>query len=131
MAILPYEVAQAVQADGLARVATADDDTQHVLYLDGDTLRSIAAADWPPPLPTDPTQAESDAAIAAREAAKQQAESDAAALRQKIVTLAQSAVGLSVDTLTAAQTRALVAVLLWQAGALTRNGTVRPLAEWR
>ena len=130
MAVLPSVIVQAVETDGLPRLATADDGSEHVLYLDGATLRSMLAADWPPPLPTDPTQAEIDAAIAARAAARQQAKLDAAALQQKIVTVAQSAVGQSIDTLTAAQVRALVAVLLYRAGALDKTGVVQPLRTW-
>lgn len=51
-------------------------------------------------------------------------------LRQQIVTLAQSAVGVSLDALTAAQRNALIAVLLWQAGGVTPQMTVRALGQW-
>lgn len=70
------------------------------------------------------------AAIVAYDTAQAQRNADAQTLRQKVVTVAQSAVGLSIDTLTAAQVRALVAVVLWRAGALKPDGTVKPLAEW-
>ncbi len=52
------------------------------------------------------------------------------ALRTLIINLAQSAVGLQVDALTAAQTRALVAILLYKQGALTPTGAVKPLNQW-
>jgi len=130
MPLLSYDIAQAVARDGLPRVATADDNSQHVLFLDGSAVRSMLAADWPPPLPTDPTEAEIAAAIAAREAAALQAIQDAAALRQKILTVAGSAVGQSIDTLTAGQVRALVACLLYKNGALDKSGIVQPLKEW-
>lgn len=130
MPLLSQSIADAVARDGLPRVAVADDTSQHVLYLEGSSVRSMLASEWPPPLPTDPTQAEIDAAIASRQAAEQQAKTDAIALRQKILTVAQSAVGQSIDVLTAAQVRALVACLLYRAGALDKAGIVQPLGEW-
>lgn len=130
MPLLPYDTAAAVGRDGLSRVVTADDGTRHVLYLEKGTVRSMLAGDWPPPLPTEPTEADIAAAIAAREAAERQAEADAAALRQKVVTVAQSAVGQTIDNLTAGQVRALMAVLLWKAGALDKTGAVQPLGSW-
>lgn len=120
----------AVERDGLPRVAAYDDGSRHVLYLDGATVRSMSDADWPPPLPAEPTAEQIAAAIAAREAARQQAAQDALALRQRVIMLAQSAVGVQIDALTAAQVRALIALLLWQAGAIDRAGMVKPLGEW-
>jgi predicted NAD/FAD-binding protein len=67
------------------------------------------------------------AAVAAAKEAAQQATRDARAL---VVNLAQSAVGVRFDLLTAAQVRALAAILFWKEGALTGAGLVRPLAEW-
>lgn len=54
----------------------------------------------------------------------------ATTLRDQIVTTAQSAVGVSITALTAAQARALLAILLYQTGAIDLSGTVRPLNEW-
>lgn len=130
MPLLSQTIADAVARDGLPRQATADDGSGHVLYLDGTQLRSMLASVWPPPLPTDPTPEQIASAIAARDAAEQQARADALALRQRIVTLAQSAVGQSIDTLTAAQVRALVACLLYKAGAIDKAGVVQPLGAW-
>jgi len=132
MAKLPQEIADLVAADGLPRVVTADDGSQHVLYLANGVLpvRSVLASDWPPPLPADPTPEQSQAAIQARTTAAQQAEQDAAALRQRVLTVAQSAVGIAFDQLTAAQLRALFGVLLHKEGALDKDGKVRPLGEW-
>lgn len=129
MPLLPQTIADLVRGDGLPRQATADDGSIHVLYLDG-AVRSMAAADWPPPLPADPTPAESAAAIAARQQAAQQAQADAQALRQQILSLAQSAVGVSLNALTANQRNALVACLLWKAGGVANDMTVRPLGQW-
>lgn len=47
-----------------------------------------------------------------------------------IKTAAQSAVGLQLTDLTAGQVKALLAALLWRAGAVNPDGTVRPLGEW-
>lgn len=130
MSRLPQTIADLVALDHLPRQATADDGTLHVLFWQSPAVRSMLAADWPPPLPADPTPAESAATAAALQAAAQQAEQDAAALRTKVRTVAQSAVGTAFDQLTAAQLRALVGVLLWESGALDKNGVVRPLADW-
>jgi len=51
-------------------------------------------------------------------------------LRETIKTTAQSAVGVAYDALTAAQVRALFAKMLWEAGALNNDGTVKPLGQW-
>lgn len=54
----------------------------------------------------------------------------AAAARALVLATAQTAAGVAYGNLTAAQVRALLAVLLWQAGALDEAGRVRPLAAW-
>lgn len=77
-----------------------------------------------------PTPAQLAAAIAAYDAAEAQRKTEAQALRQQVLTLAQSAVGVRVDNLTAGQVRALLVVLLWKGGALTPAGNVRPLEAW-
>jgi hypothetical protein len=77
----------------------------------------------PTPAQLEAASAAYDAAAAARAAAAQQ-------LRQQVVTLAQSAVGVRIDQLTAAQVRALVAILLRESGGLANDGTIRPLAQW-
>lgn len=51
-------------------------------------------------------------------------------LQNSIVALAQTAVGVRIDALTAPQLRALVAVLFWEHGAIAADLTVRPLAQW-
>jgi hypothetical protein len=52
------------------------------------------------------------------------------AARAVVVPIAQSAVGVRFDALTPAQTRALVALLLYQQGALDGTGVVQPLSGW-
>jgi hypothetical protein len=128
-------IAGRVALDGLSRLVVDDAGAQHVLYLpDGGALpASMFAAEWLAqrgPLPADPTPEQIADAIAAREAARQQALADAAALRQQILTIAQSAIGVRVDLLTAGQVRALFAILLWKEGAIKNDLTVRALAEW-
>jgi hypothetical protein len=122
-----------VALDGLARVVTATDGSTHVLYWDGTRVRSMEASAWPVlrgPLPVDPTSQQSTDAIAARETARLAALAAAATKRQQILTIAQSAVGVRVDLLTAAQIKALYAITLWQQGALDAGLIVRPLADW-
>lgn len=77
-----------------------------------------------------PNDAQIDAAITAAKAAAQQAETDAVALKQAVQNLAQSAVGVVIDQLTAAQRNALIACLLWKAGAIDKDMKIRPLAQW-
>lgn len=130
MPLLSESIARAVAQDGLPRQATADDGSIHVLYLEAGAVRSMLAQDWPPPLPADPTPAQITAAIAARSAQAQQDKDDAAALRTRVRTLAQSAVGVQLDQLTALQVRALIAMLLHKQGAIDKNGAIRPLNDW-
>ena len=77
-----------------------------------------------------PTPAELQTASDAYDAQQAQLAADATALRQHVINLAQSAVGVAIDNLTAAQIKALFAVILWKAGALDKNGIVQPLATW-
>lgn len=59
-----------------------------------------------------------------------QGEQDNEAIRTLVVQAAQNAVGVNLTALTAGQQRALLAILLWKAGAVNPDGTVRPLAQW-
>lgn len=70
------------------------------------------------------------AVVSAWQAALIQGASDAAALRTRVIALAQSSVGIQIDALTAAQIRALTALLLYKQGAIDKNGAVLPLAGW-
>lgn len=86
---------------------------------------------------TRPLTAEELADLAARQAqadAEAQAAATATATRNAakalVLPVAQSAVGIRFDQLTASQLRALAAILFWQAGALDGNGIVQPLAGW-
>lgn len=53
-----------------------------------------------------------------------------AVLRQQILNLAQSSVGVSLDALTAGQRNALTAAMLYLAGGVTQDMKVKPLSEW-
>lgn len=77
-----------------------------------------------------PTKTEIDAAIAAYDAREQQRQADTQALRQRVITTAQSAVGVAFDQLTNVQLRAVLGCLLHQRGVLDKDGKVRPLGEW-
>jgi len=130
-----------VERDRLPRVAryrTEYDDgtsgeTQHVLYWGGVFVQSMIFDAWLAqrgPLPIDPTPAESDAAVAAIAQAAQQAQADAAQLRQQVLATLQTAVGVRFIDLNNAQLRAIVEALAWQAGALKPDTTVRPPSDW-
>lgn len=69
-----------------------------------------------------------DRALTAQGAATLEAQS--LTLKQQVVSLAQTAVGVAVNDLTAAQRNALVVVLLHKAGALTSDLKIKPLNQW-
>lgn len=114
------DVTDLVRADGMPRQSRAIDqdgsESVHVVFRDGDVVRSCLLADWPA----------EQAVLAAHEAARQAA----AQLRQRVLSAAQSAVGVPVDQLTVQQRNALIVLLLRMAGALDHDGKVRPLSEW-
>jgi len=129
---VPSASVDAVARDGLPRLVQDEKlpDVQHVLFLDGDKVRSMLAADWPPPLPTEPTQAQSAAAVAAKRAAEQAERQSAIALRASILNTANDAAGVRLSALTPAQVRALLACVLWKVGGVNSDLTVRSLSEW-
>jgi hypothetical protein len=78
----------------------------------------------------EPTHAELQAAWAAIAQEEQATASADTTLRNSVLATAQGAVGKALASLTAGERNALVAILLWQAGAIKADGTIRPLAEW-
>jgi len=130
MPVLPQATADLVATDGLPRQATADDNSVHVLYLDGALVRSMLASAWPPPLPTPPTARQSATAIAARQAAAQQALIDEAALDARVKNLAAGCVGMSVDDLLAGHVKTFVILWLHSKKALDKDGKIKPLSDW-
>jgi hypothetical protein len=108
------------------------------LYPESVSLRDYAIADdgdgpyiaaWHLETPQ-PTEEQLAVAITAYDAAREAAQTEASALRTRVVNLAQSAVGVQIDLLTAAQRNALLAVLLWKAGGIRPDGSVAPLNDW-
>ena len=122
-------LADAVAADGLPRIADADDGSAHVLYLDGGRVRSMLASDWPPPLPTDPTPEESAAAIAARETERGTRLADALLLRQQIRTAVRTLAGKKPAQWGVPELRALVALLLHEGGYLEGDAALRDVGD--
>ena len=98
--------------------AVLDEGDQLVVrFLDGDLKR----------LPTAQEQAAIDAVVAAHDPAGLTANET---LREAIKTLAQSAVGVALNDLTAGQRNALIAILLWKSGAVDSDLKIRPLGQW-
>lgn len=62
--------------------------------------------------------------------AKDAADQEARVLKAAIVTTARGAEGKALNTLSANEVRALMAVLLWKAGGVADNGTVKALSDW-
>jgi hypothetical protein len=59
-----------------------------------------------------------------------QEEASAQTLRDAVKAVAETTAGVAINDLTAQQVKALVAILLWQAGAIDAELKVRPLGEW-
>lgn len=77
----------------------------------------------PRPLPTlQALEAAWQEVLAARDAA--------ATLKAAILTTARGAEGKLLNALSAAEVRALMAILLWKAGGVAENATVKPLESW-
>lgn len=128
--LLHFAIHEAVERDGLPRVGEYDDGSRHVLYLDGAVVRSMPAADWPPPLPADPTPAEIAAAVAAREQAAQQADRDGAQLRQAIRTRLESLAGKRIDDLLVGELKTLLLYLIAREGGIDKDLKVKAPGEW-
>jgi hypothetical protein len=83
--------------------------------------------EWRDPSTTKPTQAEFDA----EDTAYQAELAKAVTAKNNIITTAQGAVGVTLANLTAAQIKALLACLLYQAGGVDiKTMQVKPLGEW-
>lgn len=89
---------------------------RHVVFWDGGKVRSVLEKDW----------SAEQASLTAKEQKKQQGRQTRAA----ILATAQNAVGKAVGSLNANQREALLALLLWKAGGLNSDGTVKGLDEW-
>jgi len=69
-------------------------------------------------------------ALTTEEAQRTQRAADNATTRTLVFQTAQTAVGVNLAALNAAQVRALLSVLMYKNGALNPDGTVRPLTAW-
>jgi hypothetical protein len=93
----------------------------------GDYGHTMEVVDWRDQAQSKPLEPEVIADWDAYEAEEQEASS----LRQTILANAQSAVGKTLDALTAAERNALIALLLYNAGGVNpRTGVVLPLKAW-
>lgn len=114
------DVTDRVRADGQPREARAIDqdgaESRHMVFLDGDTVRSCLLDDWP---------AEQQALAQA-----EQARRAAAQLRQTIRDKLTSMAGVRVDDLTTPQLKALLGYLLWREGGIDAELKVKPIGEW-
>lgn len=128
------DVEAAVRADGLPRVVRSLDQdgvaVPQVAYLDEAAFRTMLASEWPGALPTDPTPAQSEAAITARETERGNRHAAGLLKKQGVLALAQSAVGVKVGVLNPRQVEALLGVLLLKIGGLDDDLKVLPLEEW-
>lgn len=138
---LPPGVDAAVKLDGLPRLVSAvefDGDTATgvivptVVYLENGFALAMPAANWPPPLPVNPTAEQIAAAIAALVA---EAEADRQAivqLRQQVLqTLDPLSGQLASAPLTNAQAQAFIKALVYLAGGINpRTGAYRDPREW-
>lgn len=108
------DVTDLVRADGQPRTTRGVDqdgaESRHMVFRDGDAVRSCLIEDWP---------AEQQA-LAAREAAR----TKRAALKQGLRAAAAAHAGKRADALTLPELRDLVALLLEQAGMLDEDGQV-------
>lgn len=64
------------------------------------------------------------------DAAMAQAIADQSMIRSLVTATAQTAAGVGLGALTPAQVRSLLAIVLYQAGGVTADGKVKPLAQW-
>lgn len=108
---LPQAIADLVAADGLARQATADDGSVHMLFWDGAKVRSVPLADWP--------------AEQARLSTQATTQAKRAHLQQQIRVAAQAHIGKRPQQLTLLEVRDLLAVLLERAGLIDDDGAIQ------
>lgn len=94
-----------------------------------DTDEGPRIAEWRLPDPK-PTIAQLAAAERAATTARTSEQAARKATRDRIKTAATSAVGKAIETLTANERNAILAVLLYKLDVLDSQGKVRPLDEW-
>lgn len=122
--MLPQGITDLVRVTGQPQTITAVEfennipvaTSQHVVFLDEETVRSAPIADWP--------------AAQAELATKEQQKQETITTRQGLIAAAQAAVGKLFKDLDAATRWALFALVLWKLGALNRDGSIKELREW-
>ena len=126
MQLLVDHVTRAILAYGTFRSAQPNAD---VVTVDNALLATLQQP-GSKTLNADGTITVDATAVAAAQAAADQQAQTMAARRQAVLNQAQSAVGVALGNLTAAQQRALLACLLYRFGAIDANLVVLPLAQW-
>lgn len=121
-----------IQLSGEIRGDQLVDEIQQAVGIDVSQAYHFNPPDQVEIIGFDQYQAQIEAVVATHvpQAEYFQSEIDAAALREAIKATAQSAVGETLDNLTQAQLKALVAILLWKAGAVANDLTILPLGQW-
>ena len=76
------------------------------------------------------TQEDIDTATAVVAAHDSEGQTPAQVTIANLTALAQSAVGVEITALTDAQRWAMLGVLLWKAGAIAPDATIKPLGQW-
>lgn len=118
-------IADLVKSDGVAREITGvvydgttpTGTTQIMIFLDGDTVRSVALAAWPA----------AQAALATQEADRQQA----IQVKAQILGALQAMAGRPANgTYTAKELQALVMGIAHKLGGITKAGEIRPPGDW-
>lgn len=92
----------------------------------GGAWDDYSQVEWRDQVIPQPSLAELQAAWSEIEAEGQQANQTLVNIKNT----AQSAAGVALADLTQAQIKSLLAILLWQAGGVDKDGLVRPLGEW-
>lgn len=114
------DLADAVRADGLPREVRAVDqdgaESIHMLFRDGDVVRSCLLADWPA----------EQTVLAAKEAERTQA----AVLRQQIRDRLAGLAGKRIDDLLVGDLKTLLLYLVWREGGIDRDLKVKPIDTW-
>lgn len=115
---------------GMGRTAFVPDDGQRVIEVGDDHAAAFVAVAEKATDGDEITYDERAGRFGTRARVKPQAERDRDTTRALVVQAASSAAGVNIAALTAGQRNALVALLLWKAGGLNPDGTVKALAEW-
>lgn len=115
---------------GMGRTDFVPGDGQRVIEVDDDHAAAFVAVAEQATGDDEITYDERAGRFATRQRVKTQAERDRDTTRALMVQAASGAAGVNIAALTAGQRNALLAVLLFNAGALDSGGVVLPLGQW-